>query len=812
MRNLAAPTPQPKPGTGTESADVAGFDLVRLRQVHRNTPYIILFSVFTAVVTGMVLAGRVPALVLAAWLGGNALAVIGLSRGWRRVQTDAVDALRAWERQLAAGLLAQGLLWFGLFCAENAATFDQRAPVQMMAYATVFTGTVVYCISLPAFLALVLPLAAGQLLWITAGQASTAEAAFIVALYAAVLLAGLLSFRRVNLTSVGASLAQRGLLAEHEALFNNSLVGMAHVRDGRFVRVNPEMARILGLGVEEINGSSIWQLYADEAAWQHSAAGARSAGGPVSYEHQYTRPDQQRLTLRVHVTEIASGVKIGVTSGVTSAAASHTGASSHTQPGDHIYTVMDITAARKAEQQLAAREQAYRHLAETYHVITSAAPALIWATDAAGVYSFAGERGSLDILGVPAAQAVGKRMTDLITLPTREQDQAVFKRMLAGETVQDYVSEIVQPDGRRLFISSSSGPVHDAAGAVTGACGISINITGRQRDAAALKQAQATLTNAIESLSDGFALFDANGNITMCNRRYADLMEPGTPTQQQLIGMNIAERVRSQLRHGQIIPPEYLGDDTAWLAARMQHHRDANGKPEQFQTGDGRWIQTTKRRTPDGGVVGIYADVTALKRTEDAVRVLAQHDALTGLPNRRLLDDRLQQALSRAKRESSMAGLLLLDLDGFKPINDQFGHRAGDEVLRVVALRLKECVRAADTVARQGGDEFVIVLDGLANASDAGAVAAKVIAAIKRPIEPVWLTARNTPDFLISASIGISVYPQDGTGAEPLMRCADSAMYRAKKAGRGRFAYHAAPDGLVIDMTGEMPAQTRSST
>ena len=639
-------------------------------------------------------------------------------------------------------------------------------------------------------------LVAGQLLWLTAGQASPAEAVFITALYLAVLLTGLLSFRQVMLAGVAASVARRALQAEDAALFNNSLVGMAHVRDGRFVRVNSEFSRICGLPPEEINGSSIWRLYADEAAWQQSVATARSGGGRVSHEHDYIRPDQQRLTLRIHATAIESSAATNINSG------------SSTQPGDHIYTIMDITAARKAEQQLAAREQAYRNLAETYRVITSAAPALIWATDAAGVYSFAGERGSLDILGAPAAQAVGKRVTDLITLPA--QYQAVFIRMLAGETVQDYVSEIVQPNGRRLFISSSGGPVHDAAGNVAGACGISIDITERQHTTAALKQAQAALTNAIESLSDGFALFDANENITMCNRRYAGLMEPGTP--QQLIGMNLSDMLRSRLRRGQIIPPEYLGDATAWLAARIQHHRDANDKPEQFQTSAGRWIQITKHRTPDGGVVGIYADITTLKRAEDAVRALAQHDALTGLPNRRLLDDRLQQALGRAKRESSMAGLLLLDLDGFKPINDQFGHRAGDEVLRVVALRLKECVRAADTVARVGGDEFVIVLDGLANASDAGAIAAKVIAAIKRPIEPVWMTTRNTPDFLIGASVGISVYPQDGTSAERLMRSADSAMYRAKKAGRGRFTYHAAPDGLVIEMPAVPPPQRRGTT
>ena len=782
------------------SRDEPGLDLVRLKHIHRNTPYTIFFSAFCAIAAAMLLAGHIAPPLLGLWLVGNALTIAALAIDWQRTRSGAVAALQSWENRLTLGLLLQGVLWFALFYADNTASATARASVQMLAYITVFTATAVYCLSLPAFLALVPLVLAGELLWTVAAQTGVTGMLLLVTLHAAVLTIGWYSFRRVLLAGVSASLVRRKLLAEHEALFNNSLVGLAHVRDGRFVRVNPQFARICGLPVEQINGTSIWRIYPDEATWQKSALDARQAGGTASYEHEYTGPDKKCLTLRVHMNMIESGAggPIG-----------DQPASSSAQPGDHFYTVMDITASRKAEQQLAAREQAYRHLAETYHVITSAAPALIWATDTRGVYSFVGERGSLEILGVPAAQAVGKRNTSLISLPNRERDEAAFKRLLAGESLHDYVNELVQPNGRHLFVSTSGGPLHDADGKVTGSCGISIDISARQRDAAALTAAQAALTNAIESLSDGFALFDAAGCVRMCNRRFAELMEPEL-LPDQIIGGNIADRVRHQIRLGQIIPSEYLGDEAAWLASRMQHHRDADGSPARFQISDGRWIQTTKRRTPDGGVVGIYSDITTLKRTEDAVRVLAQHDALTGLPNRRLLADRLQQALTRAKRESSMAGLLLIDLDRFKPINDQFGHRAGDEVLRVVALRLKECVRAADTVARQGGDEFVIVLDGLAGAADAGSVAAKVIEAVNRPIEPVWMSARNTPDFLIGASVGISVYPHDGTTEEQLMRHADTAMYRAKKAGRGRFAYHSEPGGQVIDMPLRPPVGPRS--
>ena len=171
------------------------------------------------------------------------------------------------------------------------------------------------------------------------------------------------------------------------------------------------------------------------------------------------------------------------------------------------------------------------------------------------------------------------------------------------------------------------------------------------------------------------------------------------------------------------------------------------------------------------------------KRSEKHIQHLATHDGLTGLPNRGLLLDRLSQALARTRREQKRLALLFLDLDGFKSINDQFGHDVGDAVLQGVAARLSACMRRCDTVARLGGDEFTLLLPEIAHAHDADRFAAKVLGVFREPIE---VQGRLLP---LTASIGIGVYPTDGDSCETLMRAADLAMYRAKQRGGGHIEF-----------------------
>jgi diguanylate cyclase (GGDEF)-like protein/PAS domain S-box-containing protein len=178
--------------------------------------------------------------------------------------------------------------------------------------------------------------------------------------------------------------------------------------------------------------------------------------------------------------------------------------------------------------------------------------------------------------------------------------------------------------------------------------------------------------------------------------------------------------------------------------------------------------------------VALFSDITARKATESRMRHLALHDALTDLPNRALLSERLQQAILRAKRDRSRVGLMYFDLDKFKPINDSYGHEVGDLLLKAVVKRTTDCVRASDTVARIGGDEFAVLLATVDGWQDALGVAEKIRAALNQ--------AFNVADHVleISASIGLAIFPENGSDEMVLARHADAALYFAKKKGRNQ--------------------------
>ena len=196
------------------------------------------------------------------------------------------------------------------------------------------------------------------------------------------------------------------------------------------------------------------------------------------------------------------------------------------------------------------------------------------------------------------------------------------------------------------------------------------------------------------------------------------------------------------------------------------------------------WLSVVAIRNAAGTVshyAGLFSDITTQEHVRDRLHNLAYYDALTDLPNRELFNDRLENALAQARREGRQVGVMFLDLDRFKQINDSLGHAVGDELLKAVADILLSCVRESDTVARLGGDEFTILMAGVTLEDDVTLVAHQIVAALACPLTFAGHELRT------SASIGTAIFPSDGSDAETLLRNADVAMYTAKQAGRNMF-------------------------
>ena len=200
-----------------------------------------------------------------------------------------------------------------------------------------------------------------------------------------------------------------------------------------------------------------------------------------------------------------------------------------------------------------------------------------------------------------------------------------------------------------------------------------------------------------------------------------------------------------------------------------------------------RWLDFSSGLIEFGGQsasLGMAFDITDRKRGDERMRTLAYHDPLTGLPNRLLFHDRLQLAVAQAHRERERLGVLFVDIDGFKLINDSLGHEVGDRVLEKVAERLVSCVREGDTVARLGGDEFTLILPGLERALEVGPVAEKILHVLRKPVRV------EGSELFVTVSMGVSLYPDDGEDAPTLVKNADTAMYRAKEQGRDQYQFY----------------------
>jgi diguanylate cyclase (GGDEF)-like protein/PAS domain S-box-containing protein len=291
------------------------------------------------------------------------------------------------------------------------------------------------------------------------------------------------------------------------------------------------------------------------------------------------------------------------------------------------------------------------------------------------------------------------------------------------------------------------------------------------RDISDLKNAERALqifAKIFESTQEGVMITDAQRRIQKVNSAFSEMTGY---TAEEVTGKN--PKLLQSGRHDEEFYKNLwskLRGNGQWQGEIWNRRKNGEIYPE--------WLTISTIKDDEDNItnyVGIFSDITTIKLAERNYAHMAHHDALTSLPNRVLFHDRLKMALSKAHRNDGMVAVMYLDLDGFKPINDTYGHRIGDLLLQAVAERLINCVREGDTVARMGGDEFTIILDSIASRDDAAKIAQKVLQLITQPfnLEGHQLT--------LGVSIGISLYPFDGYDGETLIKSADEAMYRIKK-------------------------------
>jgi diguanylate cyclase (GGDEF)-like protein/PAS domain S-box-containing protein len=546
--------------------------------------------------------------------------------------------------------------------------------------------------------------------------------------------------------------AYLAVLAEENLMLETLPVGVAFVEQRIIVRCNRRLEQMLGYAAGELRGKSTRVLYRSEERWR--AAGddtyrRLAAGGIVEGDARFARRDGTRSWCRVLGRALDP---------------SNPDASS-------IFTFSDAGERVAAEQALRASEALYRNLVETSND-------LIWSVDPERRWTYLNPAAARRMYGYEAQELIGRPLCELSAPTVVERDAAVFGRVLAGESVFEYETRHLRRDGAAVDMSFNAIPLRDADGRITGATGTARDVTDQKRAAAALHENVEKLRLAVDTANLYYWEWDIRSDTLRWGRDPEGLIGPPD------------ERSPRMPDFRDLVHPE---DRERYLAAGREALATGGQYAVEFRTvtrdGEVRWIAARGSviSGPDGApakLIGVSQDVTERKRQEEEVRFLAYHDTLTGLPNRRLLDDRLRQAIYLAQRRDRKVAAMLVDLDDFKQVNDELGHRAGDAVLREVAQRLASCVRKADTLARHGGDEFVAVIPDLQRDSDCEVIAGKILSAL----EPEFRVEGRR--FRIGASIGISIYPTDASDGETLLRNADAAMYRGKERGRNQYRFY----------------------
>ena len=555
--------------------------------------------------------------------------------------------------------------------------------------------------------------------------------------------------------------ALESLLREQTLIFDNTLIGISYQRNRIIERCNRRLEEMFGYSPGGLTGQSTRILFATQEEWEeagrrvYASDDARVFDGEIRYARRDGTP------IWVHVV----GRTVDVTEGAV-----------------WIWTYEDITARREAEEALRKshsdleRRVADRtaELSQQLHFmeqLIEAIPGPVFYKDCEGRYLGCNQR-YVDFLGTSRAELIGGTVYDIAPSAMADVYREADQELLNSPGLQVYETTARIANGEHRNVRMHKATFANPDGSVGGIIGAVFDITESKRMEMRMRQA----ATVFDSSAEGIVITAPDGSIIAVNRAFTDITGYG---ESDVLGRNprILKSDRQDAAFFAGMWDAILGTGR-WQGEIWNRRKDGSVYPERLT------ISAVKDDT--GGVmhyVGVFFDITEIKRANDLLDHQAHHDHLTGLPNRLLLEDRLCGALLRAQREQTQVAVLFVDLDRFKNINDSLGHQVGDRVLCEVARRFCALTRESDTVARLGGDEFLIVMEGIHDPAVASRIADKIIDDLR--IHPVTLEQ----EFFVGASIGISLFPQDGDNSSTLLKNADAAMYRAKERGRDTYEF-----------------------
>jgi diguanylate cyclase (GGDEF)-like protein/PAS domain S-box-containing protein len=434
----------------------------------------------------------------------------------------------------------------------------------------------------------------------------------------------------------------------------------------------------------------------------------------------------------------------------------------------------DITERKWIQEELRQTEERFRKVVETMKVG-------LGAIDENGVLTYVNEY-LAKMLGYSMDEMIGRSTLDFYyDKESRKIQEEIFVKRRAGMR-DSSPSEVTlrKKDGEKVHSIQSPTPNFDEGGHYIGSFAIITDITDRKRMEEELRQSEERYRQLFESESDAVMVFDIE-TLQFEDANWAALELYGY-SKEAFLRLQVPDISAEPKKTLEIIGKLKAGDQDG-KRVQMRYHRKKDGTVFPVEITNAVFMSGGREK-----IIGMIRDITERVQAEKTIRRLAYYDALTGLPNRVLFDDRLNRAMVQAHRNQSKLSVMLLDLDQFKDVNDTLGHSVGDELLRSVGKRLTGLLRKHDTVSRMGGDEFYLLLPEMAQVQDAATIAQKVLKAFQEPF------VLDGHELNITTSIGVAVYPDDGEDADTLLKNADVALYQAKQKGRNNYQYTSAMD------------------